>query len=144
MPQIQSLGRMDPPAWLQDSCRVCGGRLSRYKVSYDCHTTINKAKLRLIGVFTANDREGVHPQRFCFGCNNICTRTENANEESLSLVLKSSATLGGAPSFICATRSRMRYDGLPIGAFFGFLPTFPATLSISLLSPHSNLVSRGV
>lgn len=58
---------MDPPSWLQDRCRVCGGKLSRYKVSYDCHTTINKAKLQLIGVTIAGDQEGVHPPRFCYG-----------------------------------------------------------------------------
>ena len=32
----------DAPAWLKDRCRVCGGKLSRYKVSYDAHTTTNR------------------------------------------------------------------------------------------------------
>ena len=60
---------------------MCGGKLSRYKVSYDCHTTTNKAKLAQIGVITADDRIEVHPQRFCYGCNNICKRTEKAIKE---------------------------------------------------------------
>ena len=45
---------MDPPKDpLQDRCRVCGGKLSRYEVSYDCHT--NKARLTLIGVSIADE-----------------------------------------------------------------------------------------
>ena len=72
---------MDPRSWLQDMCRVCGGKLSRYKVSYDCHTTINKAKLQLIGVTIASDQEGVHPPRFCYGCSKILNRTEKASKE---------------------------------------------------------------
>jgi hypothetical protein len=71
----------DPPSWLQDRCRVCGGKLSRYKVSYDCHTTINRAKLALIGVITADDNRAVHPQRFCYGCSNVCKRAERAGKE---------------------------------------------------------------
>lgn len=71
----------DPPAWLQDRCRVCGGKLSRYKVSYDCHTTTNRARLALLGVITANDDIGVHPQKFCYGCNNVCKRAERAGKE---------------------------------------------------------------
>ena len=50
-------------------------------MSYDCHTTINRAKLALIGVITADDDRGVHPQRFRYGCNNICKRTEKAGKE---------------------------------------------------------------
>ena len=61
---------------LQDRCRVCGGKLSRYKVSYDCQS--NMAKLALLGVSTAADIGGVHPQKFCYGCNNICKRRERA------------------------------------------------------------------
>lgn len=71
----------DLPAWLQDRCRVCGGKLSRYKVSYDCHTSTSRAKLALLEVNTANDDSGVHPQRFCYGCNNICKRAERALKE---------------------------------------------------------------
>lgn len=71
----------DPPAWLQERCRVCGGKLSWYKVSYDCHSTTNKAKLALIGVVTDDDVRGVHPRNFCKGCHNICTRTEKAGSE---------------------------------------------------------------
>ena len=85
----------DPPAWLQDRCRVCGGKLSRYKVSYDCHTTINRAKLALIGVITADDDRGVHPRRFCYGCNNICRRTERELVKKGKIILLGLLGLSG-------------------------------------------------
>lgn len=65
---------MDHSCWVQDACRVCGGRLGRYKVSYDCHTEPHKAKLQAIGVSVEEDSKNIHPKRFCHGCYNICTR----------------------------------------------------------------------
>lgn len=70
---------MDHSCWVQENCRVCGGRLGRYKVSYDCHTPSNQGKLQAIGVSVKGDREGIHPQRMCQGCYNVCTRTVSAN-----------------------------------------------------------------
>lgn len=70
---------MDHAKWVLSSCRVCGGKLSRFKVSYDCHSTQNQAKLHSIGVSVEHDNEEVHPQRFCHGCYNICARTISAN-----------------------------------------------------------------
>ena len=69
---------MDHSRWLQEGCRLCGGRLGRYKVSYDCHTTDNKARLLSIGVLVEQDEDAVHPRRFCHGCYNVCVRMTNA------------------------------------------------------------------
>ncbi len=58
---------MDHSQWVKDGCRVCGGRLGRYKVSYDCHTAPNQAKLQIIGVSVKQDLEKIHPQNFAMG-----------------------------------------------------------------------------
>lgn len=71
---------MDHSCWLQNSCRVCGGKLGRYKVSYDCHTDTNQAKLQAIGVSVKTDRKKTHPLKFCHGCYNVCTRKLSANK----------------------------------------------------------------
>ena len=71
---------MDHESWLLSSCRVCAGRLGRYKVSYDCHSTENQARLQSIGVSVEDDSKEVHPQQFCHGCYNICIRTISANK----------------------------------------------------------------
>lgn len=70
---------MEHSAWLQERCRVCGGRLERYKVSYDCHLAQNKLKLRAIGITTENDKKDVHPKCFCHSCYNISTRAATAH-----------------------------------------------------------------
>ncbi len=36
---------------------------------------------------TADDDRRVHPRRFCYGCNNICTRTERAGKEGKDYLL---------------------------------------------------------
>lgn len=72
---------MEPPSRVQNGCRVCGEKLSRYKVSYDCHTAKNEEKLQSIGVFVGSDQSDIHPQRFCHGCYNVCMRTMKAKEE---------------------------------------------------------------
>ena len=69
---------MDHSAWIQDSCRVCGGKVGKFKVSYDCHTVSNLSKLLAIGVSVEDDRKDIHPSRFCHSCYNVCTRTVNA------------------------------------------------------------------
>lgn len=65
---------MEHSAWLKDNCRVCGGKLKKFKVSYDCHTEPNRLKLHGIGVSVENDNKETHPQRFCHACYNVCTR----------------------------------------------------------------------
>lgn len=72
--------QMEHSAWLEDSCRVCGGRLGRFKVSYNCHSKQNKSKLQAIGISVEQDKKTVHPSRFCHSCYNICTRTIKATE----------------------------------------------------------------
>lgn len=67
-------------AWLQDNCRVCGGRLGKFKVSYDCHTVENQSKLQSIRVSVEQDKKTVHPSRFCHACYNKCIRTIKASE----------------------------------------------------------------
>ena len=67
------LGCMEHSAWLQDNCRVCGGRVTKSKVSYDCHTESNQLKLQAIGISVSKDKKDVHPQRFCHSCYNVCT-----------------------------------------------------------------------
>lgn len=69
---------MDHSSWIQNYCRVCGGKLSRYKVSYDCHRGSNQIKLQAIGVSVEGDREDIHPRRFCHRCYNACTRMVKA------------------------------------------------------------------
>ncbi len=64
---------MEHSAWLQDNCRVCGGRLGRFKVSYDCAPK-HILKLQAIGVPVREDKKDVHPRKFCHSCYNICTR----------------------------------------------------------------------
>ena len=71
---------MDHSQCVQSGCRVCGGRLKRYKVSYDCHTAANRVKLQSIGVSIDHDAQTVHPQRFCHGCYNVCSRAINASK----------------------------------------------------------------
>lgn len=70
---------MDHDGWVLSSCRVCGGRLSKHKVSYDCHSTENQARLQCIGVSVESDSKDIHPRRFCHSCYCICTRTIRAN-----------------------------------------------------------------
>ena len=69
---------MEHSAWLKDCCRVCGGRLNKYKVSYDCHKDKNKQILLAIEVSVENDKKEIHPQRFCHACYNTCTRASKA------------------------------------------------------------------
>ena len=69
---------MEHSAWLEDCCRVCGGRLNKYRVSYDCHTDQNKQRLLAIQVSVENDTNEIHPRRFCHACYNTCTRACNA------------------------------------------------------------------
>lgn len=65
-------------AWLQNNCRVCGGRLSKSRVSYA--TVQNQSKLQAIGISVEYDKKEVHPLRFCHSCYNVCTRTVNASK----------------------------------------------------------------
>ena len=65
-------------SWLQGHCRVCGGRLSRFKVSYDCST--HHQKLLAIGLITTSDDSSIHPSRFCHSCYNTCTHTIKTKE----------------------------------------------------------------
>ena len=74
-----NLGSMDHSSWVQDACRVCGGRLGRYKASYDCHTDTHKVKLQAIGVSVEKDTKNMHPQRFCHGCYNVSSRAVSAS-----------------------------------------------------------------
>ena len=67
---------MDHSAWCVEHCRVCGGRLGRFKVSYQ--TTEHQDKLQAIGVLVKGDKEGTHPQKFCHSCYNVCTRSMKA------------------------------------------------------------------
>ena len=71
---------MDHSHWVQISCRVCGGRLARYKQSYDCQTSSSQAKLKAIGISVEGDEKTVHPQKFCHGCYNVCVRMLTAKE----------------------------------------------------------------
>ena len=51
---------MDHSKCVEDGCRVCGGRLGKYRVSYDCHTVV---KLHSIGLSVEKDTRGVIPRR---------------------------------------------------------------------------------
>ena len=76
-----SLGCMDHSCCVQNGCRVCGGRLSRYRVSYECQSAANQVKLLSIGVTVTQDRKDIHPQQFCHGCYSVCTKKVKANEQ---------------------------------------------------------------
>ena len=58
---------------------MCGGRLGRFKVSYECSK--HQVKLQAIGVSVNNDKKDSHPQRFCHSCYNVCTRAIDATEK---------------------------------------------------------------
>ena len=99
-------------------CRIgaeCVGGNSRYKVSYDCHATINRAKLALIGVITADDDRGVHPQRFRYGCNNICKRTEKAGKEGKDYTPRLTRFEWGETSEVALTKVGPKPRKAPIG-----------------------------
>ena len=49
---------MDHSAWCVEHCRVCGGRLGRFKVSYQI--TEHQDKLQAIGVLVKGDKEGTN------------------------------------------------------------------------------------
>lgn len=53
-----------------------GGRLDKFKVSYDCAS--HQSKLLALGVPIDSDEKDVHPLRFCHSCYNICTRAVKA------------------------------------------------------------------
>jgi hypothetical protein len=70
---------MDHEGWVLSRCRVCGGRLSSHKVSYDCHTTENQPRLQSLGVSVEDDCKDIHPRRFCHSCYCTSTRIIRAN-----------------------------------------------------------------
>ena len=70
---------MDHSVLCAENCRVCGGRLGRFKVSYE--TAKHLDKLQAIGVLVQCDRAGTHPPKFCHSCYNVCTRAIKAITE---------------------------------------------------------------
>ena len=80
------LGCMEHSDWLQGNCRVCGGRVGRFKVSY--HTAQHQEKLQAIGVSVKNDKKNIHPQTFCHSCYNVCTRAIKASKNGKDYTTK--------------------------------------------------------
>ena len=135
---------MDPSCRVQNGCRVCGERLSRYKVSYDCHTTDNQAKLKSIGVIVANDQKDIHPERFCHGCYSVCMRTITARREGRDYTARLTKFDWGAGESSCEKPRKVGWK--PKKATFGRPPNSIVQLvsSIKDRAPPSLLLDLEV
>ena len=65
---------------LQKLCRICGGNVNKYRVSYKA--LYHKESLKTaFGIDVETDHQDLHPSFFCDGCFAIIKRKENAVKE---------------------------------------------------------------
>ena len=71
---------LDHLAALETLCRVCGGRLERFKQSFQCSDKSTE-RLASVDVVTADDDPRVHSPRICHGCYLKLGRKKDAKEK---------------------------------------------------------------
>ena len=64
---------------LQKYCRVCGKRLSRFRVKYKCEKR-SEDLAQTFGLRIADDDPAIHPLEFCHGCYNVMMRARRARD----------------------------------------------------------------
>ena len=64
---------------LEKHCRVCGKKIARFRVKYDC-TKFDEDLTHTFGLTIATDEPAIHPHQFCHGCYNVLMRARKSRD----------------------------------------------------------------
>ena len=64
-------------------CRVCGKKLARFRVMYEC-AKFSEDLTHTFRLMIATDEPAVHPPQFCHGCYNVLMRARKARDTGKS------------------------------------------------------------